>query len=185
MKTTARHRRCSTLAGGGFCHDHAYKIAGLSSHQLSVTYSFIAKDLADKVAKARDNPAGNISSGGKKAKHRFDLLKRNKPCPVCDTIKFYEKYAAGAVVPLLSEAENRELYQKSTGFCRNHLLQVLDLATPEIEDFLLDDYKRRLEELNDEFQEYFRKLDYRNAWEPKGAEQDTWKRAINLLHGKP
>ncbi len=173
------------LAEGGFCHDHAYQIAGLSTHQLSVTYSFIAKDLANKVAKVRDNPADNISSRGKKSKHRFDLLKRNKPCPVCDTIKFYEQYAAGAVIQLLSEAENRELYQKSRGFCRDHLLQVLELATPEIEDFLLEDYQHRLEGINADFQEYFRKLDYQNAWEPKGAEQDTWKRAINLLHGRP
>ncbi len=172
------------LAEGGFCHDHAYKIAGLSSHQLSVTFNFITKDLANKIEKARDNPPDKISSRGKKEKQRFADLKRKKPCPVCDTIAFYGKYAGNVVIKLLSEEKSRELYQKSGGFCRDHLLLVLELATPELEDFLLDDFKSRLEGINADFEEYFRKLDYRNASEPKGTERDAWKRAIKLIHGK-
>lgn len=173
------------LAEGGFCHEHAYKIAGLSSHQLSVTYDFIVKEMASRAARVRSTPADNISSRGKRVKHRFDILKRNKPCPVCDTVKFYEKYAAGAAIQLLSEAENRKLYQASGGFCQDHLLLVLESAAPEIEDFLLEDYQHRLEGINADFQEYFRKLEYKNAWEPKGAEEDAWKRAVSLLHGRP
>lgn len=172
------------LAEGGFCRDHAYKIAGLSSHQLSVTYSFITKDLTNIIEKTRDNHPDKISTRRNKEKQRFAVLKRKKPCPVCDSIAFYEKYAGNVVIKLLSEEKNRELYQKSEGFCRDHLLQVLELATTELEDFLLDDYKDRLEKINADFEEYFRKLDYRNASEPRGPEQDTWKRAIRLIHGK-
>jgi hypothetical protein len=173
------------LSEGGFCRDHAYKIAGLSTHQLSVTYEFIVKDLANKTAKARENHPDKIPSRGKREKQRFDVLKRQKPCPLCDTIAFYEKYAGRVALQLLSEAQYKDLFQKSTGFCRDHLLQVLELATPELEDFLLDDYRSRLEKLSAEFQEYFRKMEYRDASEPRGTEQDAWKRAINLIHGKP
>jgi hypothetical protein len=185
MENYSQSSTLLNLSEGGFCRDHAYKIAGLASHQLSVTYDFIIKDLTDKMAKARGNPPDKTPSRGKREKQRFDILKRQKPCPLCETIEFYEKYASRVAVQLLSEAQYRDLYRKSTGLCRDHLLQVLELATPELEDFLLDEYSSRLDELSAEFQEYFRKLDYKNAAEPRGAEQDAWKRAVNLIHGKP
>jgi hypothetical protein len=175
----------SILAEGGFCRHHVHKIAGVATHQLSVTYDFIVKYLAEKIKEVRGKQPDRLSGRGKREKHRFDALKRKKPCPVCNTMSFYEKYAVNTVVKLLSEASTRELYQKSSGFCLDHLLQVLELAGHEVEDFLLDDYKDRLEGISADFEEYFRKLDYRNAAEPKGAEQDTWRRAVNLIHGGP
>ena len=75
----------------------------------------------------------------------------------------------------------RELYRKSYGLCRRHLIDVLKLSNDRAcSEFLVDDMLSRLKVVHDNFELYFHKLDYRYSHEPKGEEQNTWLDALNF-----
>jgi len=75
----------------------------------------------------------------------------------------------------------RELYRKSYGLCRRHLIDILKLSNDgACSEFLVDDMLSRLKVMHDNFELYFHKLDYRYSHEPKGEEQNTWLDALNF-----
>ena len=67
-----------------------------------------------------------------------------------------------------------------------HFFKVLDYVEPKqasIIELIFTPQIARLRELDADFQEYFRKVDYRFVHEPKGKEQTTWMRAVKRIIG--
>lgn len=182
------------LSEGGFCRYHAPKIALIAQSRLSFPYEFVTRSLASKIERVvsslnKDEKSWVNTFFPFKAIRNFQLrkrlaiLERRQPCPICKVIIANEDYSANVLVKLLTDPANWKLYQFSQGLCWEHLLKALSLASPQITKLLLKDYYHRLTELNNDFQEYFRKMDYRFAAEAKGTEQNAWQRTINMIEG--
>lgn len=84
---------------------------------------------------------------------------------------------------MLESPENENLYRGSDGLCWKHFTLAVARAGREVAVFLTEDLINRLETLEGQFGEYFRKRDYRFAHEPKGEEQQAWLKALEILMG--
>jgi hypothetical protein len=68
-----------------------------------------------------------------------------------------------------------------------HFFQALELLdekyAPQLKE-ILEVQIEHLEQLKKDFEEFFRKEDYRFSLEPKGKEQLTWLRAMRIFLGE-
>lgn len=86
----------------------------------------------------------------------------------------------------LSDPEIRRLYEDSDGLCMQHFFLAVGDAdfrhAPQLNE-LVKKQIRGLQELMNDFNEFFRKSEYHFSNEPKGKEQTTWIRAMSKLVG--
>ena len=79
-----------------------------------------------------------------------------------------------------------ESFERSPGLCFPHFALAWEIArTREDRDLLLGVQRRASRSLLDELHAHVRKHDDKFRHEPKGAEQDSWMKAIRLTAGWP
>lgn len=162
-------------AGRGFCADHAeqlqcVEVDGLKSTLgISETYLDVLEGVAEELE--RMGPS--------------DPFER-APCPACANREQELRRNAGYLLADLRESDrSRELFVVSPGFCFPHFELVWASADADQRSFVLDVQRRSLRRLGDDLREHVRKQGDEARHEPKGAEQDSWLRAIHLTGGWP
>jgi hypothetical protein len=87
---------------------------------------------------------------------------------------------------LATDPGARETFEASPGLCFAHFELVWDAARDDSERGLLRDVQRDgARRLLSDLQEHVRKYDNKFRHEPKGAESDSWQRAIFMTSGWP
>lgn len=124
--------------------------------------------------------------------HELDELDCDSPfqrstCPACDNR--HERLATNAQYLLDEIATNpglRETFEQSPGLCFGHFELVWNLTQSDDERRLLwRTQHAAASRLLSELREHVRKQDHRFRSEPKGAEHDSWRRAIFMTTGWP
>jgi hypothetical protein len=110
-----------------------------------------------------------------------------QPCPACAARNAYLEKNALLLFDLLATSPGHlESFRDSPGLCFPHFKLAWDLAPSRADrDLLLGVQRSAARSLLDELREHVRKQDHKFAHEPKGAEQDSWLRAIFLTAGWP
>jgi len=146
------------------------KLLGKAIEDLSQRSSLIKKAMAQRtVTKA----AAQVKARGE--------------CLFCESAAQRARHYIRDLLETLVDAEIQQLYKKSAGLCMQHFLQALDDFNPKLAPQLLEVVKvqvERLDELKIDFEEFFRKTDYRFSHEPKGREQIAWIRAMKRFIGE-
>lgn len=103
-------------------------------------------------------------------------------CPACKSRDSAEERSAWGLLKHLDHL--RPALEASDGLCLRHLVACLEQEGFEAEKAeLLTVEKAKLEALQGELQEPVRKFDYRFSHELKGAEADSWCRAMAKISG--
>jgi len=113
-------------------------------------------------------------------------LQAKEPCPACAAANQAEGRAISCLLEVLTDPltneEWRDRLEKGGAFCWRHLLVLLErceesTTTATIVQVQIAKWKL----LETELEEYLRKRDYRFQHEPRGAEEESWKRALELF----
>jgi len=105
-------------------------------------------------------------------------------CPACVTQAQCRQSYMGTLLEWLGDPKMRKAFDDSPGLCVPHFL----LALPQVRgvadrNYLLKVHVSKFSVLRDELAEFTRKQDYRFRDEPRGAEKDSWQRAVNMMVG--
>jgi Family of unknown function (DUF6062) len=110
-----------------------------------------------------------------------------EPCPACANRD--ERLHADArylLDELATTASRRETFEASPGLCFAHFELVWNAADAvEDRELILRVQRLAARSLLHELREHVRKHDHKFHDEPKGAERDSWLRAIHLTAGRP
>lgn len=110
---------------------------------------------------------------------------RRAVCPACASRTCQlQKNAAYLLDELATSPGRRADFENSQGLCFAHFELVWEAAqTSEERALLLQVQRRAARALLADLREHVRKHDHKYAHEPKGAEQDSWQRAIFMTAG--
>ncbi|NCO35802.1 MAG: hypothetical protein AUJ92_21495 [Armatimonadetes bacterium CG2_30_59_28] len=113
-------------------------------------------------------------------------LDTKEPCPACATADQSERYAISCLLEAITQEpddqEWRDRFEKGAALCWRHLLAFLDQCEQHATvEYLVEVQLAKWKSLDAGLQEYLRKCDYRFKDEPKGAEQESWKRALEMF----
>jgi hypothetical protein len=163
---------------GGFCAIHARVLtSGLYRYVGSVTAQYVltAERIELEQVQARLN-----------ARYRRRRANRSRQeCPACARAAEDDEHLARVWVEALAAPDFRQQLETSEGLCLPHLRRVIDYAPADMASEFLQNQIDQLKRLEAELNEYFRKIDYRFADEPKGVEQTAWQRTWERLTGWP
>jgi hypothetical protein len=191
------------LRSRGLCRQHALVMLraeaseygdGLSTATL---YDWLLDDLL-RVMNQEEAAAG--PSGWRALLHRdgerlpagrrlADRLAPTGPCYACVHLEEYEAAAAWSLQRLVSptrgEADFRAKFEAAAPLCLPHFRGVLREAQDDgALAYLVQVQRRKLHALSRELKEYLRKFNYQHAHEPKGPEQDSWRRTVRAFVGQ-
>jgi hypothetical protein len=109
------------------------------------------------------------------------------PCPACASRDRYLLQNARYLLDELATSPGRrEAFEVSPGLCFAHFELVWDAAqTPADRELILTVQRNAARSLLDELREHVRKHDDKFRHEAKGAERDSWRRAIFMTAGWP
>ncbi|MEN6412730.1 MAG: DUF6062 family protein [Veillonellales bacterium] len=182
------------MAGGGLCRKHSEQLEGLGT-RLSAALRYVTDSRRSALAGLGQQVGETRKSWWMKGpdwfqryfwrkslKRQIAALTGTVGCPGCDSNRHAVRYGVIVMKEYLLREDGRELYRRYPTLCWTHLVDVLQQAdTPETVNFLVDCHKVRMEQWAGEFEEYFRKLDYRYAQEPKGSEQQVWRIVLHFF----
>lgn len=198
----------SSLAEGGFCHQHAWELEKRQAIQVSSTFEWLARELSQKLnrllsetkRRPAQRPPGlclnpiariwpfswlcSIFYRKRSLLRALAFLQRKEPCPVCETIRASSEEAVTLLIKWLHDPEIKAAYDQSGYLCHEHFLLAVKKAPPDLLAYLTERQLRNLAGLIEGLTEYSRKRDYRFAQEPKGEEQLAWLRAIRFFAGE-
>jgi hypothetical protein len=161
--------RLRLSASKGFCNWHAHLALRVphTSSGIAIIYEDMLRGVIDR---SRQSQA---------------LLPATAECPICETARFNEHVFLGELLRWFDDPELSAKYRPSFGLCLPHLQQAIH-GFPDHTQLpaLLAAEREKLAALQAELREFSRKLDYRFANEPKGAEQTAWRRVIEKFVGK-
>jgi Family of unknown function (DUF6062) len=107
-------------------------------------------------------------------------------CTACEQLRIAEQRYCAALALGMADNETLAAFQTSAGICVPHLRLTLRTAPdPESYERLRAGQSAIWQRLLDELDEFIRKQDHRFTREPSGPESDSWRRAIDLVAGKP
>ncbi len=112
---------------------------------------------------------------------------RRAPCPACaNRDELVRTNAQYLLDELATSPGHRETFEASPGLCFAHFELVWDAAKfAEDRELILDVQRKAARALLEDLQEHVRKHDDKFRHEPKGAERDSWQRAIFMTAGWP
>ena len=176
-------------AANGFCPRHAWLFHESSGNRLGV--AIVYRDLLHHALERGLGGGGAFDRGGlgRRLGRLLGAGKAAHPAPTatCAACRFErdaEERYGGALLEHLMDADVRERYARSPGFCLPHLSRALTREGPAADRaWLRTDAERRLRGLISELDEYIRKHDYRFRQEGFGDEKDAPERAVARLAG--
>lgn len=178
------------IKSGGHCEKHGRELVEIGAKYVTgAMYHFLVKNALSKITwlleKLDDDAASKNKDSQKKkflkaARKAFALRGQ---CPWCQSLADSAARDVKELVDGMAFPEIKELYRGSSGLCMKHFRLALNLAMPDAAAELCAKQLSSLGLLNEEFNEYFRKVDYRFSHEPKGSEQTAWLRAIDFFAG--
>jgi hypothetical protein len=111
---------------------------------------------------------------------------RGSPCPACVYLETTARRYSDLLTRGLSDPDTLRLYRECGGVCFRHLPGVLRLCRNREElDAFVRTQRAGLELVRWELREFLRKQSWTLRYEPKGAERDSWRRAVALYTGLP
>ena len=178
----------------GFCAEHTKMLAEIGPvWQKSAIYRYIIDAHLPKMEKLIDDlriaQGGDIIRKGLVRRHLKKDVKEvisRGACIFCESTDRTAFYYVRMFLRALEDPEIRQLYQKSDGLCMQHFFWTLKNIDPKNAPGMIDVVRKQIDllrELKTDFQEFFRKADYRFSKEPRGMEQTTWVRAVKRVIG--
>jgi hypothetical protein len=173
---------------GGFCREHAWlfhRRSALAMTGVPVVkmYEALVRSDIDRLERLKDD-----LSGVRRAwRHRLHVFER-RGCAVCQRGRERLQVKADGAVRALADAAVRDAYLRSDGLCVQHLDLVGSRALAVdagVARFLVDDLRRRLEELEGRLVRFERTRDYRFAAERTEADHDAWTDVVRSYVGDP
>ena len=160
----------------GFCAEHIEMLRRIDVEDMKTTLS-ISVLLADTFAGIVDELAG-LSP---------DRAFEPDQCPACASREDYLHRNALYLLDMVATSSGyRKQFSASPGLCFPHFKLVWQLArTRSDRELLLTVERGATESLLHELREHVRKHDDKYRSEPKGAERDSWQRAIFATTGWP
>jgi hypothetical protein len=182
--------RRTLQASHGFCPTHS--VALVSRHDAlgtSILYNSVLARLQTELEALEtvdqkgvlDRLRDQLGSGaGSDA-----LLAAEAGCPACDQRDEATSRALGIMAKHAGDEELVAALKESGGFCLPHLRVALNRLTGPARDQIRIREQEVLQALRDELGEAIRKYDYRFQGEGFGAEEDAWRRAVEVTAGMP
>jgi hypothetical protein len=178
------------LAKGGFCHAHAQRL-GAFGKEVSILYSYITSirrkslEKALSTLKARTDVQETSLLGKwfnpEAAQGERQPLQPTTQCPVCEAEENARWVCVSEMRQYLAAAANQSRYQTNPLLCWQHMVDVMTDTPQEIAVFLAECHLQQLTRWEEDFAAYFHKTDYRYAKDPKGPEQDAWRKALRFF----
>jgi len=176
----------------GFCNWHAWKCLEVPNAPLGL--GIIHQDLLGQILEhlsrtRRSFPVHipflrRLRNRGK-AQKALPLIHPDHSCPACESARFFEKMYLGILLDYITEEDFGNQFSRSPGICFPHLTVALETYPGHRNlAFFLQRQMEKWEALKAELGEFIRKHDYKYIHEPRGAESDSWKRALEMLVGK-
>jgi len=154
------------IRAGGFCARHARRaVEEAPRYVVSHLYALLAQAVETALDGRRRWPIGD------------------GPCPLCRIEGQSEAIAAHHLVQGLRDPQVAAAYGRHAPLCLRHLGLVMRLAPPDVAATLAAGVRSWLREVAGDLREYFRKVDFRFAHEPKGPEQMAWYRMLSWATG--
>lgn len=154
----------------------------------------VTRDL-EAILSGSGSPKGLLSAlrGGKTEDTRAAKIReRLSGCVICEQINgALSRYAYTIAQLYGTNAEFKQMFDSSKGFCLPHLALVLDMAQKTLPAAQADAFCKavaavelpNLERLSKELEWFTLKYDFRNADKPWGSSRDAVERSINNLMG--
>lgn len=179
------------LSRGGFCPEHTVIVEEMGP-SISRTYEAVIAsrrhrleiilDKASRMARPRWGWLSLLSRKLAMAK-ALAKIRTSEPCPACESAREGVSFAAYEIVNFLSDATNCSLYASAPMLCWPHLIAVIKASPPTLALFLTDCHRQQMRIWHAECREYFRKSSHQYRYEPRGAEQHTWRQALRFFCG--
>lgn len=176
----------------GFCNWHAWKCLEVPNAPLGL--GIIHQDLLGQILQRSNRIQRSfpmhipflrrlLSKG--KAKKALPPLRPGHSCPACQSVRFFEKMYLEILLDYITEEDFEDQFSRSSGICFPHLTIAIE-KYPEHRNLRLVIQRQmsKWESLQGELADFIRKHDYEHIHEPRGAESDSWKRALEMLVGK-
>ncbi len=181
-------------AANGFCNWHAWLAMRMPDTEsgLGMIYETILEVILKRFRECERLLAGGAPANGLIEKlfhgerdHTPRLLEQTGECQICFHAAESEDLYLNELLTWFDDEEMRTAFDQSFGLCLPHLdLTISRYRTHENLPRLVEAERLKCESLFAELGEFVRKLDYQYAGEPRGAEQDSWHRAVELCAGK-
>ena len=160
----------------GFCDEHIEMLRRIEMDGMKSTLA-ISTVFTDTLA----GIVGDLDSMSVNARfHR-------EPCPACANRDERLRANARYLLDVLATSPgHRETFEASPGLCFEHFELVWELAQArEDRELILSVQRKAARALLNDLQDHVRKHDQKFRHEPKGAERDSWQRAIFMTAGWP
>jgi len=179
----------------GFCEKHTRMVAKIGPKwQKSVIYSWIINDkmpiiqgLLGALESYRKSNFVKRTVALKALRKAISDARPRGGCIFCENITWTANYYIRTLLDALTHAEIQDLYRRSSGLCMPHFFQALESLkekyVPQLQEIVKVQLER-LDQLKNDFEEFFRKEDYRFSHEPKDKEQFAWIRAMKRFLGE-
>jgi hypothetical protein len=176
----------------GFCNWHGWKSLEVPNAPLGL--GIIYNDLLGEVLERLDGIRRSVPLripfirrlwGKGKAKNAIPGLRPGHSCPACQSVRFSEEMYLGILLDYITEEDFGNQFSRSSGICFPHLTIAIEMYPGHRNlRFFIQRQMEKWESLKAELGEFIRKHDYKYADEARGAESDSWKRALEMLAGK-
>jgi len=175
----------------GLCHWHAWMATETphSGGSLAILYADVLRhDLGHLATLTAAAPATRRWRSRHSLTRRLqDWLRswrQQRPCPVCHLWLEQERLYLQVLLDDWQTPELAPAFATASGLCWLHTLRLIELGRQHAHlPAVLAAQQAHLQRLQDELQEFIRKLDYRFGRQPYGREADAWRRAVALYVG--
>jgi hypothetical protein len=180
----------------GFCNEHTKMIAKIGPKwQKSVIYSWIISSHLPNLERLQRTHLKFVQARNaiarRAARRSVDKvvleIVPTGDCLFCESSLHAAQRHIAELLEALNDVEIRRLYENSDGLCMRHFFEAIGNLDSRHSAHLIgiiEKQIRDLRHLRDNFEEFFRKEDYRYSDEPKGDEQTTWIRSMSKFLGR-
>jgi hypothetical protein len=176
----------------GFCNWHAWKSLEVPNCPLGlgIIYHDLLGQIQERLGRIQRSfplriPYLRRFWRKEKVKDSIPLLRPGHSCPACQSVRFFEEMYMETLLDFLAEEDFERQFSGSSGICFPHLTIAIE-KYPRHRNLglLIQMQAKKVESLQGELAEFIRKHDYKFVHEPRGAESDSWRRALELVAGK-
>lgn len=174
------------LSSGGFCREHTWRLVRLEEKEEhdALTNVIILQPLVEAALEELAALSERRRRGERGEKRRRRVV---AACPACEARRQLEVIFASELTQALTLPDIAERFRsRRQGLCRDHFRQAWAAAADaEVRQLLREAQVAQVETLRTDLSEYVRKHKHQYRDEPAGREQDSHRRAAELLAGLP